>query len=161
MRRVFLTSLLELVGFRSSVKSTYSFHFRSTSCTSFCAQINSLIYCPTNSTTKLKGFHFSLSAISRLMVLSGFLLSDSVEREHQPPLIFARYFKHVRATIKMNGEFSEFSHRLCHKATSLLYVLSSGNIREGFFACLLIIDHDILAAAEQNKKVGGGRGKYN
>ena len=85
-------------------------------------------------------------------------VSDSVEREHQPPLIFARYFKHVRATIKMNGEFSEFSHRLCHKATSLLYVLSSGNIRKGFFACLLIIDRDILAAAEQNKKVrGGGR----
>ena len=42
------------------------------------------------------------------------------------------------------------SHRLCHKATSQLYVLSSGN-------CLLIIDHDILAAAEQNKKVGVGR----
>ena len=158
MRRVFfLSSLLELVGFRRSVKSTYSFHFRSTSCTSFCAQINSLIYCPTNSTTKLKGFHLSLSAISRLMVLSGFLLSDSVERDHQPPLIFSRYFKNVRATIKMNGEFSEFSHRLCHKATLLLYVLSSGNIRKGFFACLLIIDHDISAAAEQNKKVGVGR----
>ena len=105
----FLSSLLKLVGFRRSVKSTYSFHFRSTSCTSFCAQINSLIYCPTNSTTKLKGFHLSLSAISRLMVLSGFLLSDSVEREHQPPLIFSRYFKNVRATIKMNGKFSEFS----------------------------------------------------
>ena len=159
MRRVFfLSSLLELVGFRRSVKSTYSFHFRSTSCTSFCAQINSLIYCPTNSTTKLKGFHLSLSTTSRLMVLLGFLLSDSVEREHQPPLIFSRYFKNVRATIKMNGEFSEFSHRLCHKATSLLYVLSSGNIRKGFFACLLIIDHDISAAAEQNKKVGGGGG---
>ena len=143
----FLSSLLKLVGFRRSVKSTYSFHFRSTSCTSFCAQINSLIYCPTNSTTKLKGFHLSLSAISRLMVLSGFLLSDSVERDHKPPLIFSRYFKNVRATIKMNGKFSEFSHRLCHKATLLLYVLSSGN-------CLLIIDHDILAAAEQNKKVG-------
>ena len=92
------------------------------------------------------------------MVLSGFLLSDSVEREHQPPLIFSRYFKNVRATIKMNGEFSEFFHRLCHKATSLLYVLSSGNIRKGFFACLLIIDHDISAAAEQNKKVGGWGG---
>ena len=49
----------------------------------------------------------------------------------------------------MNGEFSEFSHRLCHKATLLLYVLSSGNIRKGFFACLLIINHDISAAAEQ------------
>ena len=60
----------------------------------------------------------------------------------------------------MNGEFSEFSHRLCHKATSLLYVLSSGNIRKGFFACLLIIDHDISAAAEQNKKVGGGGGGW-
>ena len=92
------------------------------------------------------------------MVLSGFLLSDSVERDHQPPLIFSRYFKNVRATIKMNGKFSEFSHRLCHKATSQLYVLSSGNIRKGFFACLLIIDHDISAAAEQNKKVGGGGG---
>ena len=79
-------------------------------------------------------------------------------REHQSPLIFSRYFKNVRATIKMNGEFSEFSHRLCHKATSLLYVLSSGNIRKGFFACLLIINHDISAAAEQNKKVGWGCG---
>ena len=108
MRRVFLSSLLKLVGFRRSVKSTYSFHFRSTSCTSFCAQINSLIYCPTNSTTKLKGFHLSLSAISRLMVLSGFLLSDSVERDHKPPLIFSRYLKNVLATIKMNGEFSDF-----------------------------------------------------
>ena len=57
----------------------------------------------------------------------------------------------------MSGEFSEFSHRLCHKATLLLCVLSSGNIRKGFFACLLIIDHDISAAAEQNKKVGVGR----
>ena len=84
------------------------------------------------------------------MVLSGFLLSDSVERDNKPPVIFSRYFKNVRATIKMNGKFSEFSHRLCHKATLLLYVLSSGN-------CLLIIDHDILAAAEQNKKVGVGR----
>ena len=91
------------------------------------------------------------------MVLSGFLLSDSVERDHRPPLIFSRYFKNVRATIKINGKFSEFSHRLCHKATSQLYVLSSGNIRKGFFACLLIIDHDISAAAEQNKKVGVGR----
>ena len=62
----------------------------------------------------------------------------------------------------MNGKFSEFSHRLCHKATSQLYVLSSGNIRKGFFACLLIIDHDISAAAEQNKKVGGrGSGAEN
>ena len=58
----------------------------------------------------------------------------------------------------MNGEFSEFSHRLCHKATLLLYVLSSGNIRKGFFACLLIINHYISAAAEQNKKAGGGGG---
>ena len=49
---------------------------------------STLLYCPTNSTTK-KGLHFSLSAISRLMVLSGFLLSDSVEREHHPPWYFA------------------------------------------------------------------------
>ena len=58
----------------------------------------------------------------------------------------------------MNGKFSEFSHRLCHKATSQLYVLSSGNIRKGIFCLSLdIIDHDISAAAEQNKKVGVGR----
>ena len=53
----------------------------------------------------------------------------------------------------MSGEFSEFSHRLCHKETLLLYVLSSGNIRKGFFACFLITNHDIsAAAAERNKK---------
>ena len=51
--------------------------------------------------SSLLGAFDSLSATSRLMVLSGFLLSDSVEREHQPPLIFAQYFKNVRATIKM------------------------------------------------------------
>ena len=61
----------------------------------------------------------------------------------------------------MNGEFSEFSHRLCHKATLLLYVQSSGNIRKGFFACFLITNHDIsAAAAKRNKKCvcvcGGG-----
>ena len=49
---------------------------------------STLLYCPTNSTTK-KDLHFPLSAISRLMVLSGFLLSDSVEREHQLPWYFA------------------------------------------------------------------------
>ena len=95
------------------------------------------------------------------MVLSGFLLSDSVEREHQPPVIFSRYLKNVRATRKMSGEFSEFSHRLCHKATLLLCVQSSGNTRKGFFACFLITNHDIsAAAAERNKKCvcvcGGG-----
>ena len=95
------------------------------------------------------------------MVLSGFLLSDSVEREHQPPVIFSRYLKNVRATRKMSGEFSEFSHRLCHKATLLLYVQSSENTRKGFFACFLITNHDIsAAAAERNKKCvcvcGGG-----
>ena len=58
----------------------------------------------------------------------------------------------------MNGGFSEFSHGLRHKATLLFYVLSSGNIRKGFFTCFLIINHDISAAAEQNKKVGGGVG---
>ena len=56
----------------------------------------------------------------------------------------------------MNGGFSEFSHGLRHKATLLFYVLSSGNIRKGFFTCFLIINHDISAAAEQNKKMGGG-----
>ena len=88
------------------------------------------------------------------MVLSGFLLSDSVEREcSSASMIFSRYLKNVRATIKMSGEFSEFSHRLCHKATLLLCVQSSGNIRKGFFACFLITNHDIsAAAAERNKK---------
>ena len=53
----------------------------------------------------------------------------------------------------MSGEFSEFSHRLCHKATLLLCVQSSGNTRKGFFACFLITNHDIsAAAAERNKK---------
>ena len=76
-------------------------------------------------------------------------------------MIFSRYLKNVRATIKMSGEFSEFSHRLCHKATLLLCVQSSENIRKGFFACFLITNHDIsAAAAERNKKCvcvcGGG-----
>ena len=66
----------------------------------------------------------------------------------------------------MSGEFSEFSHRLCHKATLLLYVQSSGNTRKGFFACFLITNHDIsaAAAAERNKKcvcVCGGGGAEN
>ena len=65
----------------------------------------------------------------------------------------------------MSGEFSEFSHRLCHKATLLLCVQSSGNTCKGFFACFLITNHDIsaaaaAAAAERNKKCvcvcGGG-----
>ena len=49
----------------------------------------------------------------------------------------------------MVSSVSSHTCRLCHKATSQLYVLSSGNIRKGFFACLLIINHDISAAAEQ------------
>ena len=61
----------------------------------------------------------------------------------------------------MSGEFSEFSHRLCHEATLLLYVQSSENTRKGFFVCFLITNHDIsAAAAERDKKCacvcGGG-----
>ena len=70
------------------------------------------------------------------MVLSGFLLSDSVERDHKPPLIFSRYLKNVRATIKMNGEFSEFSHMQTMPQSNITVICSKfGEYPQRFF-CL-------------------------
>ena len=138
---------------KTSVKSTYSFHFHSTTCMSFRARINSLW--PTNLTTE-KGFHFSLSATSRIMVLSGFPLSDSVEREcsSASPWYFPGFLKTYEQRQKWMVS-SVSSHRLCHKATLVLYVQRSGNTRKGFFACFSITNHHISAAAKENKKWGG------
>ena len=79
----FQSSLLELVGFRLLLNPPTAFIFVPQHAR-LSALKSTLLHWPTNSITK-KVFHLSLSATSRLMVLSGFLLSDSVEREHQPP----------------------------------------------------------------------------
>ena len=86
-------------------------------------------------------------------------VSDSVEREHQPPLIFARYFKNVRATIKMIWMVSSASSQTMLQSNINVISCYMFKVRvisaKAFFACLLIINHDISAAAEQGiDKIG-------
>ena len=146
----FLSPLLELVGFRVLLNPPTAFIFVPQHAR-LSALKSTLLYWPTNLTT-----NFSLSATSRITVLSSFPLSDSVEREcsSASPWYFPGFLKTYEQRQKWMVS-SVSSHRLCHKATFLLDVQSSGNTRKGFLTCFLITNHHISAAAKGNKKWGG------
>ena len=70
-------------------------------------------------------------------------LSDSVERDHQPPLIFAQYFKNVRATIKMIWMVSSVSSQTMPQSNITVICSKFGEYPQRLF-CLSLDYKEVI-----------------
>ena len=85
-------------------------------------------------------------------------LTDSVEREHQPPLIFAQYFKNVRATIKMIWMVSSVSSQTMPQSNITVICSKFGECPQRLFCLFFDYKSWHISSCGAKWKRWGGEG---